>query len=153
MFRKTLLPLAIAATCMVGASVSAQQAPPQLAKADIPTTPKTKNGAFKGSKLMYTTYFYTATEAIVHGYEQDTNVRIVSLEQNRTVWTGKVGPGETKLVPTGKGVFGFLSDKKASLLVGTPSSCTVVGYWLRDEDGTQVADHFLRSDSPIGLGR
>lgn len=117
---------------------------PQQFAANVTTSdaPKTKTGAFKGSKLMYTTYFYTATEAIVHGYEQETNVRIVSLEQNRTIWTGKVGPGETKLVPTGKGVFGFLSDKKASLLVGTPSSCTVVGYWLRDEEGTHVADHF-----------
>ncbi len=128
----TLLPL----------NISAQEAPPQLAKVDVPQPPKPSSGAFTGSKLMYTTYFYTATEAIVHGYEQDTNVRIVSLEQNRTIWTGKVGPGETQLVPTGKGVFGFLSDKKASLLVGTPSSCTIVGYWLRDEEGTHVADHF-----------
>lgn len=132
---KLLLPLAI----LLMASIATAE-PTVVTTADTASTPS--KGAFKGSKLMYTTYFYTATEAIVHGYEQDTNVRIVSLEQNRTIWTGKVGPGETKLVPTGKGVFGFLSDKKASILVGTPSSCTVVGYWLRNQEGTFVADHF-----------
>lgn len=31
-------------------------------------------------KPLYTTYFYTAAEAVVHGYEKDTSVRIVSLE-------------------------------------------------------------------------
>src|SRR5688572_30798804 len=69
--------------------------------------------------LMYTTYFYTAAEAVVHGYAADTKVRIVSLERNGTIWEGTVGIGETKTVQTGKGVFGFLSDKKASILVGT----------------------------------
>ncbi len=112
-----------------------------LVSADV-QAPEAKTGAFKGSKLMYTTYFYTPTEAIIHGYAKETNVRIVSLAKNKTVWKGTVGPGETKTVPTGTGVFGFLSDKKASILVGTPSSCTVVGYWLRDEEGSFVADHF-----------
>lgn len=95
-----------------------------------------------GNQLMYTTYFYTAAEAIVHGYEKDTNVRIVSLEHNATVWTGKVGPGETALVRTGQGVFGFLADKKASILVGTPSSCTAVGYFVKNRDGSFRSDQF-----------
>ena len=143
MLRKFSLLIAL----LLPISAPAQQRPPQQVAATTvstanDTTPKAASGAFKGAKLMYTTYFYTATEAIVHGYEPNTNVRIVSLDQNRTIWTGKVGPGETELVPTGKGVFGFLSDKKASLLVGTPSSCTVVGYWLRDQEGTHVTDHF-----------
>lgn len=103
---------------------------------------ETKRGAFAGDRLMYTTYFYTAGEAIVHGYEEETNVRIVSLAKGRTIWTGTVGPGQTKNVPTGHGVFSFLSDKKASLLVGTPSSCTAVGYWLRDRDGGFLSNHF-----------
>lgn len=128
------------------ATATAQQAQPRtdettLASAEVEAS-KTKTGAFQGSKLMYTTYFYTPTEAIVHGYEEETNVRIVSLKQNKTIWKGTIGPGETKTVPTGTGVFGFLSDKKASILVGTPSSCTVVGYWVRDEEGAFVSDHF-----------
>ncbi len=93
-------------------------------------------------KLWYTTYFYTATEAVVHGYEKDTTVKIVSLDKNKTVWSGKVNPGDTKLIPTGRGVFGFLSDKKASILVGTPSSCAVAGYFVRDEDGHQRSRRF-----------
>lgn len=96
-----------------------------------------------GSQLMYTTYFYTAAEAVVHGYEPETNVRIVSMNGGATVWTGQVGPGDAVLVPTGAGVFGFLSDKKASILVGTPSTCTVVGYWARDETGSFRSDHFF----------
>jgi len=106
----------------------------------LDATPKA--GAFHGKNLMYTTYFYTAAEAVVHGYQKNTKVRIVSLEQGRTVWKGTVGRGETKLIPTGRGVFGFLSDKKASILVGTPSSCTCVGYWLRDAEGQQRSRHF-----------
>ncbi len=92
---------------------------------------------------MYTTYFYTAGEAVVHGYESDTKVRIVSLEKGGTVWEGKVGIGETKTVQTGRGVFGFLSDKKASILVGTPSSCAVVGYFLKDQDGSYRSHRFF----------
>lgn len=95
----------------------------------------------KGNRLMYTTYFYTAAEAVVHGYEKDTKVRIVSLDKGGTVWEGVVNPGETKLVPTGMGAFGFLSDKKAAILVGTPSSCAVAGYWIRDQSGSMRSEH------------
>ena len=109
---------------------------------DLKEEPFKKQGAFKGKNLMYTTYFYTAGEAVIHGYEKDTKVRIVSLEQKATLWEGVVNPGETKLVSTGRGVFGFLSDKKAAILVGTPSSCTAVGYWVRDEEGSYLSDHF-----------
>jgi hypothetical protein len=97
-----------------------------------------------GKHLMYTTYFYTAAEAVVHGYEPDTHVRIVSLAKGGegTVWSGVVGPGKTVTVPTGAGVFGFLTDKKASILVGTPSSCTAVGYFVKNRDGSFRSDHF-----------
>ncbi len=101
--------LTFVAVTLVGSSAMAQQ----------PTVPQ-------GKRLMYTTYFYTAAEAVIHGYEQGTKVRIVSMESKRTVWKGKVGAGETKLIPTGRGVFSFLADKKASILVGTPSACTAV---------------------------
>lgn len=113
----------------------------------------TANGTAQptGSKLMYTTYFYTAGEAIVHGYEDDTSVRILSMATSQPVWTGTVGAGQTVTVPTGPGTFGFLSDKKASILVGTPSSCTVVGYWLRDEDGEHRSRHFY-AQLPAGQG-
>lgn len=93
--------------------------------------------------MSYTTYFYTAGEAVVHGYAPDTQVRIVSLEKPGTIWQGKVGAGETVMVPTGRGVFGFLSDKKASILVGTPSSCAVVGYFLKDEQGSYRSNRFF----------
>ena len=36
------------------------------------------------NKPMYTTYFYTAREAVIHGYEADTKVRVVSLEKRGT---------------------------------------------------------------------
>lgn len=91
----------------------------------------------------YTTYFYTAGEAVVHGYEADTSVRIISLQKPGTIWQGKVGVGETHTVRTGAGVFGFLSDKKASILVGTPSSCAVVGYFLKDQDGQYRSHRFF----------
>ena len=92
---------------------------------------------------MYTTYFYTAGEAVVHGYAPDTKVRIVSLEKPGTIFEGTIGVGETKTVQTGRGVFGFLSDKKASILVGTPSSCAVVGYFLKDEEGSFRSNRFF----------
>jgi hypothetical protein len=94
-------------------------------------------------RLMYTTYFYTAAEAVVHGYEANTKVRIVSMETGRPVWAGEVGAGETELVATGRGVFSFIADRKATILVGTPSTCTVVGYWARDENGGFRSDHFF----------
>jgi len=113
-----------------------------LASADIKQGETTLAEA-ASKKLLYTTYFYTAGEAIVHGYEKDTDVRIVSLDQNKTIWQGKVGEGEARNIPTGRGVFAFLADKKASILVGTPSSCTAVGYYVRDQDGTFTAKRFL----------
>ena len=57
----------------------------------------------KGKRLMYTTYFYTAGEAVVHGYSKNTKVRIVSLKKGGTVWKGVVSRGQTKLVRTGQG--------------------------------------------------
>jgi hypothetical protein len=99
--------------------------------------------ALPPSNMMYTTYFFTAAEAVVHGYEKNTQVRIVSLAENATVWKGVVNEGETKLIPTGRGAFSFLSDKKASLLAGTPSSCTAVGYFVRDREGTYVSDRLI----------
>jgi hypothetical protein len=93
---------------------------------------------------MYTTYFYTAGEAIVQGYENDTHVRIVTAQGKKgTIWEGTVHRGDAKLVPTGMGVFGFLSDKKATILVGTPNSCTVVGYFAKDQNGAYRSDHFF----------
>lgn len=108
---------------------------------------------------MYTTYFYTAAEAVVHGYEDKTRVRIVSLadpatgRKAGTIWEGVVGTGETQLVPTGAGVFGLLSDKKAAILVGTPSSCAVVGYFLKDQEGSYRSNRFftqLPSSAQLG---
>ncbi len=99
---------------------------------------------------MYTTYFYTAGEAVIHGYAPETKVRIVSLEKNGTIFEGTVGVGETKTVSTGRGVFGFLSDKKASILVGTPSSCAVVGYFMKDEEGSFRSHRFF-GQMPSGV--
>ena len=98
--------------------------------ADVPATLDGIAG-----ELTYTTYFYTPAEAIIHGFENNTKVRIISMEQKGTVYEGKIDRMQTKLIPTGKGVFSFVANKKASILVGTPTSCAVVGYWLRDPDG------------------
>ncbi len=113
-----------------------------VALAVLAAEPQAKPEAPKHPPL-YTTYFYTAGEAVVHGYAPDTKVRIVSMEKGGTIWEGKVGAGETQTVRTGKGVFGFLSDKKASILVGTPTSCSCVGYFLKDENGSYRSDHFF----------
>jgi hypothetical protein len=95
-------------------------------------------------KMMYTTYFYTAGEAVLHGYENNTKVRIASLDGKKgTIWEGTIDLGKTKLIPTGRGVFAFFSDKKASILVGTPSRCAVVGYWVRDRNGSYRSDYFF----------
>src|ERR1043165_3615706 len=115
-------------------------------KSDAPATLEGISG-----ELTYTTYFYTAKEAIIHGFEDDTKVRIISMEQKGTVYEGKIGRMQTKLVPTGKGVFSFVANKKASILVGTPSSCAVVGYWLRDQDGNFRSNH-LFSQTPSSHG-
>lgn len=102
-------------------------------------------------ELTYTTYFYTPAEAIIHGFENDTKVRIISMEKKGTVYEGKIDRMQTKLVLTGPGVFSFVANKKASILVGTPSSCAVVGYWLRDQDGNFRANH-LFTQTPSGHG-
>jgi hypothetical protein len=86
-------------------------------------------------ELTYTTYFYTPAEAIIHGFEDGTKVRIISMEKKGTVYEGKIDRMQTRLIRTGSGVFSFVANKKASILVGTPTSCAVVGYWLRDQDG------------------
>ncbi len=110
-----------------------------------PVTPTPK----PDDSRMYTTYFYSAAEAVVHGYEDKTRVRIVSLanaatgRKAGTIWEGVVGTGETKTVPTGPGVFGLLSDKKAAILVGTPSSCAVVGYFVKDQEGNYRSNRFF----------
>jgi hypothetical protein len=98
----------------------------------------------KSDKMMYTTYFYTAAEAIVHAYEDGTKVRVARIEGDKgTIWQGVLNRGQTQLVSTGLGVFAFFSDKKAALLVGTPTSCSAVGYFAADETGSFRADHFL----------
>jgi hypothetical protein len=100
-------------------------------------------------ELTYTTYFYTPAEAIIHGFENDTRVRIISMEKKGTVYEGKINRLETKLIPTGPGVFSFVANKKASILVGTPTKCPVVGYWLRDQDGNFRANQ-LFTHTPSG---
>ncbi|MEX0703888.1 MAG: hypothetical protein WD069_17445 [Planctomycetales bacterium] len=110
-------------------------APPAVAEAAVPAEDQPPGIGGIAGELTYTTYFYTAGEAIIHGFENDTNVRIISMDKQGTVFSGKIDRLQTKLVPTGSGVFGFVSNKKASILVGTPSSCAVVGFWLRDQDG------------------
>jgi hypothetical protein len=103
----------------------------------------------KAGDQMYTTYFYTASEAVVHGYQDKTRVRIVSLadpltkRKAGTIWEGTIGIGESKTIPTGAGVFGLLSDKKAAILVGTPSTCEAVGYFVKDEEGRFRSNHFF----------
>jgi hypothetical protein len=114
-----------------------------------PDAPATLDGI--SGELTYTTYFYTPAEAIIHGFENDTKVRIISMEQKGTVYEGTIDRMQTKLVPTGKGVFSFVANKKASILVGTPSSCAVVGYWLRDQDGNFRAKE-LFTQTPSGRG-
>ncbi|MBN1947932.1 MAG: hypothetical protein JW797_19855 [Bradymonadales bacterium] len=155
---RVLLTLALIAAVLATVQARAQQvdpaqqdpvtheAPPTpedsttIATADTPATGIDR--FTEESRLMYTTYFYTAGEAIVHGYEADTHVLIMSMDGGRVVWEGTVGPGEMANVPTGAGVFAYVSDKKAAILVGTPSSCAVVGYWPRDANGSFRSDRF-----------
>ncbi|HEY3446233.1 MAG TPA: hypothetical protein VGK67_07700 [Myxococcales bacterium] len=131
--------LALAFAVALGAGAPNPDSRPAAAKA-----------ADSGPKLMYTTYFYTAGEAVVHGYQPDTKVRIVSMDKRGTVWEGTVKEGETQTIRTGKGVFGFLSDKKAAILVGTPSSCNAVGYFLKDEEGLYRSKRFF-TQLPVGI--
>ncbi len=131
--------------------MAAQQANPpatgEPATNKKPDAPATLDGI--SGELTYTTYFYTPAEAIIHGFENDTKVRIISMEQKGTVYEGTIGRMETTLVKTGPGVFSFVANKKASILVGTPSSCPVVGYWLRDQDGNFRARE-LFTQTPSG---
>ena len=114
--------------------------------------PKTRDVDIKPlSKPMYTAYFYTAGEAVIHGYEDTTKVRVVSLEKRGTIWEGVVNAGDTRVVSTGQGVFGFIADKKATILVGTPTSCTVVGYFLKDQNGSFKSNRFF-AQLPTGAG-
>ena len=116
------------------------------APVDGTTSPKPKV-----SSQLYTTYFYTAGEAIVQGYEADTHVRIISLTGKKgTLWEGVVHRGDATVVKTGQGSFGFLSDKKASILVGTPQSCTCVGYFAKDETGSFRSNHMFVQTPPAG---
>lgn len=124
---------------------------PEILKKPDDKKPAVTTPAVKTPELKYTTYFYTAGEAIVHGYEPNTKVRIVSLEKRGTIWEGTVGPGDTPVVKTGQGVFGFIADKKATILVGTPTSCTVVGYYLKDETGSFKSTRFF-AQLPNGAG-
>ncbi len=115
------------------------------AKAKPPPTAKTE-----APKQLYTTYFYTAGEAIVQGYEADTHVRIISLAGKKgTLWEGTVHRGDATVVRTGQGTFGFLSDKKAAILVGTPQSCTCVGYFGKDETGSFRSNHMFLQTPPL----
>ncbi|MFT3708361.1 MAG: hypothetical protein QM817_11975 [Archangium sp.] len=125
---------------------------PDIAKKKIEDKKPVEQPAAKPDKKpMYTTYFYTAGEAVIHGYEADTKVRIVSLEKRGTIWEGTVSAGDTRVVSTGQGVFGFIADKKATILVGTPTSCTVVGYYLKDETGSFKSNRFF-AQLPTGAG-
>lgn len=120
-------------------------AAPVTYPADAQTLPPsaTTEAVRPAASMMFTTYFYTAGEAVVQSYEAGTNVRIFSLASRTPIYSGRLGDGETALVPTGPGVFGFVSDRKAAILVGTPSSCTAVGYWARNADGAFVSDRLL----------
>ncbi|MBA3462496.1 MAG: hypothetical protein H0T46_21215 [Deltaproteobacteria bacterium] len=142
------LTLTVLTSCRQAADATPEQRPTKPAVS--PTKPKPKPiVTIARDDKMYTTYFYTAAEAVIHGYEKDTKVRIVSLSdpstkrQAGTIWEGTVGLGETRTIPTGAGVYGLLSDKKAAILVGTPSSCAVVGYFLKDQDGKFRSNRFF----------
>lgn len=129
MRRSHLIP-SLVATLTIALLVAAQ---PAQAPKDKPPGQATLDGIT--GELTYTTYFYTPAEAIIHGFEDDTKVRIISMEKKGTVFEGTIGRMQTKLIPTGAGVYSFVANKKASVLVGTPTSCAVVGFWLRDQDG------------------
>ena len=157
----TAVALALTAltSCRKAADATPEQSPTKPAVSPIKQTTTPAPVKIARDDKLYTTYFYTAAEAVIHGYEKDTKVRIVSLSdpstkrQAGTIWEGTVGLGETKTIPTGAGVYGLLSDKKAAILVGTPSSCAVVGYYLKDQDGKYRSNRFftqLPSSAQIG---
>ncbi len=136
--REAALTLLIAAAC----------APATPPPASGPATPGQQRG---GESMMYTTYFYTAAEAIIHAYADETRVRVARIEGDKgTIWQGVLQRGQTQTVATGVGVFAFFSDKKAGLLVGTPTSCSAVGYFATDENGSYRSDHFFTALSSGG---
>ncbi len=137
-------------TSLVALVALVAAAAPQLAEqkkvvsADAPKKSDVVVPAPKGKTQMYTTYFYTAGEAVIQGYEADTHVRIIQLAGKKgTIWEGTVHRGDSTVVKTGMGAFGFLSDKKAAILVGTPQSCTCVGYYGKDETGAFRSNHMF----------
>lgn len=152
------------ASSLAACQKATPDAPPAPAPAPTPgpaVAPKPQPAPVDQSTdgRMYTTYFYTAGEAVIHGYAADTHARVVAItdpgteRKAGTIWSGSLNTGETKIVRTGPGVFGLLSDKKASILVGTPSSCAVVGYFLKDEEGRFLSTHFftqLPSSAQLG---
>lgn len=143
------------ATLAIACLLAAQQteAPPAKEKPAKPAPAKDDAAAKKTAdvptldgitgELTYTTYFYTPAEAIIHGFENDTKVRIISMDKKGTVYEGKIDRMQTRHIPTGPGVFSFVANKKASILVGTPTSCAVVGYWLRDQEGNFRANELF----------
>ena len=148
--RKSHLASSCLAVLAIACLLSAQQngkTPPD--KKQTPEQEKAPTLDGIAGELMYTTYFYTPAEAIIHGFENDTKVRIISMEQKGTVYEGTIGRMQTQLVRTGKRVFSFVANKKASILVGTPTECPVVGYWLRDPDGNFRAKE-LFTHTPSG---
>lgn len=66
-----------------------------MATLSIAALPLTAPAKPEAPKQLYTTYFYTAGEAIVQGYESDTHVRIISLTGKKgTLWEGTVHRGD-----------------------------------------------------------
>jgi hypothetical protein len=130
---------------LVGLVALIAAAPPLISsRPSAPTAPSPPSTTAKAKQQFYTTYFYTAGEAVVQGYETDTHVRIISLTGKKgTIWEGTVHRGDSAVVKTGAGSFGFLSDKKAAILVGTPQSCTCVGYFGKDETGSFRSNHMF----------
>lgn len=157
-----LLMVTLATACLLAAQQTPREKPQTPAPRAVPVEPAQpakevadikKPPTLDGitGELTYTTYFYTAKEAIIHGFENDTKVRVISMEKKGTVYEGTIGRMQTKYIPTGPGVFSFVANKKASILVGTPTSCAVVGYWLRDQDGNfRAKELFTQTPSAHG---
>src|SRR5262245_18287160 len=72
---------------------------------ELAQTTDTARSGEQDQRLLYTTYFYTAGEAVIHAYEDNTNARIISMSQGGTIWQQTLNDGETAMVPTGTGVF------------------------------------------------
>jgi hypothetical protein len=143
------LPLSLGAALLLVSSVAAgppkkkpKTPAPQVAAAEA--APKSVLETNGSGDLLYTTYFYTAGEAVLHGYEENSRGKIVSLDQGgKTVWEGTLSTGDATLVKTGPGVFGLLAEKKMALLTGTPSSCVALGYYVKNQEGSYRAKRFF----------